>query len=51
MKILFTADWHIKLGQKNVPMPWACSRYDLFFEVVHELESEVDLHVIGGGLV
>ena len=50
MKILFTADWHIKLGQKNVPMPWACSRYDLFFEVVHELESEVDLHVIGGDL-
>ena len=27
--ILFTADWHIKLGQKNVPIPWACSRYNL----------------------
>jgi|TARA_B100001094_G_scaffold40062_1_gene34643 DNA repair exonuclease SbcCD nuclease subunit len=48
--ILFTADWHIKLGQKNVPMPWACSRYDLFFEVVHTLEETVDLHVIGGDL-
>ena len=48
--ILFTADWHIKLGQKNVPMPWACSRYDLFFEVVHILERTVDLHVIGGDL-
>ena len=48
--ILFTADWHIKLGQKNVPMPWACSRYDLFFEVVHALEETVDLHVIGGDL-
>ena len=33
--ILFTADWHIKLGQKNVPMAWACARYDLFFETVH----------------
>jgi hypothetical protein len=21
--ILFTADWHIKLGQKNVPVEWA----------------------------
>ena len=50
MKILFTADWHIKLGQKNVPMPWACSRYDLFFEQVHDLEDQVDLHVIGGDI-
>ena len=48
--ILFTADWHIKLGQKNVPMAWACARYDLFFETVHELEKEVDLHIIGGDL-
>jgi len=23
MKILFTADVHIKLGQKNVPIEWA----------------------------
>jgi len=50
MKILFTADWHIKLGQKNVPMPWACSRYDLFFEQVHDLEDQVDLHIIGGDI-
>ena len=34
--ILFTADWHIKLGQKNVPMPWACSRYELFFQQIEE---------------
>ena len=50
MKILFTADWHIKLGQKNVPMPWACSRYDLFFDVLHEIELDVDMHIIGGDL-
>jgi DNA repair exonuclease SbcCD nuclease subunit len=48
--ILFTADWHIKLGQKNVPMAWACARYDLFFETLHELENDVDLHIIGGDL-
>mgnify|MGYP003961992737 CR=1 FL=1 len=41
--ILFTADWHIKLGQKNVPMPWACARYEMFFEQVHDLEKDVDL--------
>ena len=48
--ILFTADWHIKLGQKNVPVAWACSRYKLFFEQVHDLEKDVDLHIIGGDL-
>jgi len=48
--ILFTADWHIKLGQKNVPMAWACSRYKMFFEAIYDLESDVDLHIIGGDL-
>ena len=45
--ILFTADWHIKLGQKNVPLPWACSRYELFFQQLKELEPKIDLHIIG----
>ena len=48
--ILFTADWHIKLGQKNVPLPWACSRYELFFEQLKSLENDIDLHIIGGDL-
>ena len=48
--ILFTADWHIKLGQKNVPMAWACTRYKLFFEKIYELEKDVNLHIIGGDL-
>ena len=48
--ILFTADWHIKLGQKNVPMAWACTRYKLFFEKIYELEKDVSLHIIGGDL-
>ena len=49
--ILFTADWHIKLGQKNVPVAWACSRYQMFFEQVQEAvdNHEVNLHIIGGG--
>ena len=48
--ILFTADWHIKLGQKNVPIPWACSRYQLFFEQVQEAieKHDIRLHIIGG---
>ena len=48
--ILFTADWHIKLGQKNVPIPWACTRYKLFFDKIYELEKNVSLHIIGGDL-
>ena len=50
--ILYTADWHIKLGQKNVPMAWACSRYKLFFEAIHKLESneDISMHIIGGDL-
>ena len=48
--ILFTADWHIKLGQKNVPLPWACSRFELFFEEIRLIEKSADIHVIGGDL-
>jgi DNA repair exonuclease SbcCD nuclease subunit len=48
MKVLFSADWHIKLGQKNVPVDWAKSRYSSMFKQLHELEKTVDLHVIGG---
>ena len=48
--ILFTADWHLKLGQKNVPLPWACSRFDLFFDEIRNIELFVDMHVIGGDL-
>lgn len=48
--ILFTADWHLKLGQKNVPKAWALERYKRFFAQVRELESKVGLHIIGGDL-
>ena len=48
--ILFTADWHIKLGQKNVPIPWACSRYESFLDQIYKLEKDVNLHIIGGDL-
>ena len=48
--ILFTADWHIKLGQKNVPREWAMNRYASFFEQIHSLESQCNMHIIGGDL-
>ena len=48
--ILFTADWHIKLGQKNVPVEWAKNRYRMFFDQLFEIEQTkgVDMHIVGG---
>jgi DNA repair exonuclease SbcCD nuclease subunit len=48
--ILFTADIHIKLGQKNVPKAWAKSRYKAFFEQVGKASENVDMHIIGGDI-
>lgn len=46
--ILFTADWHIKIGQKNVPREWAKNRYYLFFEQLREVEKDAELHIVSG---
>jgi len=48
MKVLFTADVHIKLGQKNVPVDWAKNRYNMLWEQLQAIQSECDLFVIGG---
>lgn len=48
MKILFTADIHIKLGQKNVPVPWARNRFKLFVEQFAQMQDSADLVVVGG---
>lgn len=50
MKVLFTADLHIKLGQKNVPIEWAKNRYHSLFGQIHRLEKEVELLIIGGDI-
>ncbi len=48
--ILFTADWHLKLGQKNVPVEWAKNRYIKFFNQISEVEERCSAHIIGGDL-
>ena len=48
--ILFTADWHLKLGQKNVPVEWAKNRYIKFFNQIAEIEERCAAHIIGGDL-
>jgi len=50
VKVLFTADLHIKLGQKNVPIEWAKNRYHSLFGQIHRLEKEVELLIIGGDI-
>ena len=46
--ILFTADWHIKLGQKNVPVDWAVNRYNLFLDQLSKIPHS--LHIVGGDI-
>lgn len=46
--LLFIADIHIKLGQKNVPEEWARNRYRMFIEKLDVLQNEVDYVVLGG---
>ncbi len=51
MKILVSADWHLKLGQKGVPKEWAINRYKMMFNQLHALEKNVSIHVIAGDIV
>jgi DNA repair exonuclease SbcCD nuclease subunit len=50
MPILFSADIHLKLGAKNIPVEWAKARYYGFFEKIHELTKDASLHIVGGDL-
>lgn len=50
MNLLFIADIHIKLGQKNVPIPWALNRYKLFNDEISKLQESVDLVILGGDI-
>lgn len=50
MKILFVADIHIKLGQKNVPTEWSLNRYKLFIEQLMQQSVQADMLVIGGDI-
>lgn len=52
MRVLFSADWHIKLGQKNVPKLWQINRFVLLVENLNEIftSSGCDIHIIGGDI-
>lgn len=46
--ILFTADLHIKLGAKNVPIDWATKRYYKFIDDLEKIPNT--LHIMGGDI-
>lgn len=48
MKIMASADYHLKLNTKNIPNEWAVNRYNMLFTEVHKLEKQVELHIIMG---
>ena len=48
IKILHSADWHINLHKKKVPYEWQANRFRLFFEEIHKLEAECDVHILAG---
>jgi DNA repair exonuclease SbcCD nuclease subunit len=50
MKIIFIADLHIKLGQKNVPKKWQYNRTMLLAKEINKI-SDADYIVIGGDLL
>lgn len=50
MKILFTADIHIKLGQKNVPTDWAKLRYEKMMDQLWDIQETCDIFIVGGDI-
>jgi len=52
MRILFTADLHIRIGQKNIPKKWAKKQYDIMFGELDRVFAEYNcnLEVHGGDI-
>lgn len=52
MRALFTADLHIRIGQKNIPREWALKQYDIMFKELDRVfkEHNCELEVHGGDI-
>ena len=48
MKILLTADIHIRLGSKNIPIDWARNRFQMFLDQLQEMQTQADIVIIAG---
>ncbi len=52
MRILFTADLHIRIGQRNIPRDWALKQYQIMFDEIDRVfkEQNCDYEVHGGDI-
>lgn len=52
MKVLFTADLHIRIGQKNIPREWAHKQYEIMFNEIDRVfkEQKCEIEVHGGDI-
>lgn len=50
MNLLFIADIHIILGQKNIPTDWAKGRFASFVEQVARMQNQADIVILGGDI-
>jgi DNA repair exonuclease SbcCD nuclease subunit len=50
IKILSSADWHVNLHRKKIPVAWQMKRFQLLFDKLLEIERSCDVHVIAGDL-
>lgn len=52
MKILYSADLHIRVGQKNVPKEWQKNRFLMFFDKLKNIavDQEAALIILGGDI-
>jgi hypothetical protein len=48
MLVLVSADWHLKVGAKNIPVEWAKNRYRLLFKEIEKISSRADTHLLLG---
>jgi DNA repair exonuclease SbcCD nuclease subunit len=50
IKILSSADWHVNLHRKKIPVAWQMNRFQMLFDKLLQLEASCDVHVIAGDL-
>lgn len=51
-KVLFTADLHIRVGQKNIPREWALKQYEIMFNEIERVykEENCQMEIHGGDI-
>lgn len=53
MRLLYSADWHIKLGKRNIPDAWQRNRFLMMVDAVNKIYKDYncDQHIIGGDIL